>query len=110
MNPMKKRKFFITIIQAAQKYLEESKIKARYSFNDFLFLKEFLDSNNDNSYLLTKDYLSDCLGNLAQKLFFFQGNLVFYQRFLESSVYYTKEKNEQRANKIMDNLNKLILF
>ena len=109
MNPMKKRKFFFTILQAAHKYLKEGKIKAfiRYSFNDFLFLKEFLDSNNDDSYLLTKDYLSDCLGNLSQKLFFFQGSLVFYQRYLESSIYYTKEQNGERANKIMDNLNKL---
>ena len=108
MNPMKKRKFFITIIQAAQKYLKESKkIFVKYSFCDFLFLKEFLDSNNDDSYLMTKDYLTDSLANLAQKLFFFPGSLVFYQRFIESSIYYTKEENEKRVNKIMDNLNKL---
>lgn len=108
MNPMKKRKFFITIIQAAQKYLKESNIIFfKYSFNDFLFLKEFLDSNNDDSYLMTKDYLLDCLGNLSQKLFFYSGSLVFYQRYIESSIYYSKEQNEKRANKIMDSLNKL---
>ena len=109
MNPMKKRKFFLTIVQAAQRYLKESKTKAfiRYSFNAFLFLKEFLDSNNGDSYLMTKDYLTDCLGNLSQKLFFYPGSLVFYQRFLENSIFYTKERNEERVNKILDNLNKL---
>ena len=108
MNPMKKRKFFITIIQAAQKYLKESKkIFLKYSFCDFLFLKEFLDSNNDDSYLMTKDFLSDSLANLAQKLLFYPGSLVFYQRFIESSIYYSKDENENRVNKIMDNLNKL---
>ena len=109
INPMKKRKFFLTIVQAAQRYLKESKSKAfiKYSFNDYLFLKEFLDSNNDDSYLMTKDYLTDCLGNLSQKLFFYPGSLVFYQRFLENSIFYTKEQNEQRVNKTLDNLNKL---
>ena len=109
INPIKKRKFFITIVQAAQKYLKENKIKSciRYSLNDYLFLKEFLDSNNDDSYLMTKDYVSDCLGNLSQKLFFFPGSLVFYQRYIERSIYYTKEENEERVNKILDNLNKL---
>ena len=109
MNPMKKRKFFMIMIQAAQKYLREGKIKAfiKYSFNDFLFLKEFLDSNNDNSYLITKDYLTDSLGNLSQKLSFFPGSLVFYQRYIESSVFYSKDENDKRVNKIMDNLNKL---
>ena len=109
MSPMKKRKFFVMMIQAAYQYLKESKIKVflRYSFNDYLFFKEFLDSNNDDSFLMTKDYISDCLGNISQKLFFFPGSLVFYQRFLESSIYYTKEENEGRVNKIMDNLNKL---
>ena len=109
MSPMKKRKFFVMMIQAAYQYLKESKIKVflRYSFNDYLFFKEFLDSNNDDSFLITKDYISDCLGNISQKLFFFPGSLVFYQRFLESSIYYTKEENEGRVNKIMDNLNKL---
>ena len=97
------------MIQAAQKYLREGKIKAfiKYSFNDFLFLKEFLDSNNDNSYLITKDYLTDSLGNLSQKLSFFPGSLVFYQRYIESSVFYSKDENDKRVNKIMDNLNKL---
>jgi hypothetical protein len=109
MNPMKKRKFFLTIVQAAQRYLKESKTKAfiKYSFNAFLFLKEFLDSNNGDSYLMTKDYLADCLGNLSQKLFFYPGSLAFYQRFLENSIFYTKEQNEERVNKILDNLNKL---
>ena len=109
MNPMKKRKFFITILQAAQRYLKEVKMKCfvKYAFCDFLFLKEFLDSNNDDSYLLTKDYLADCLGNLSQKLLFFQGSLVFYQRYIESCIYYSNEENEKRVNKIMDNLNKL---
>ena len=108
-NPMKKRKFILTIIEAAQRYLKENKIKSciRYSFNDYLFLKEFLDSNNDDSYLMTKDYLADHLGNLSQKLFFFPGSLAFYQRYIERSLYYTKEENAERANKIMDNLNKL---
>ena len=109
MNPMKKRKFFITIIQAAQKYLNEIKIKAfiKYAFCDFLFLKEFMDSNNDDSYLLTKEFLTDCMGNLSTKLMFFPGCLVFYQRYIESCIYYSNEQNEQRVNKIMDNLNKL---
>ena len=109
MNPMKKRKFFLTIVQAAQRYMKEIKKKVfiKYSFNDFLFLKEFLDSNNDDSYLMTKDYLTDCLGNLSQKLFFYPGSLVFYQRFLENSLFFTKEQNEERVNKILDNLNKL---
>ena len=109
VNPMKKRKFFITMVQAAQKYLKEIKIKSflRYAFSDLLFMKEFMDSYTDESYLMVKDYLNDCLGNLSQKLFFFQGSLVFYQRYLEGSIYCNNELNEKRANKIMDNLNKL---
>ena len=107
-NPMKKRKFFLTIVQAARQY-RESKIKAfiRYAFCDYLLMKEFLDSHNDDSYLIAKDYLSDVLGNLSQQLFFFPGSLVFYQRYLENSRFYTMKQNENRANKIMDILNKL---
>ena len=110
MIPMKKRKFFSTIMQAGSKYLHEGKIKPliNLAFNDFLFLKEFLDSNNDDSYMLTKEYLTNCLGNLSQKMYFYPGSLVFYQRYLENTVYYSQNENEERANKIMDNLNKLI--
>ena len=109
MNPMKKRKFFSTIMQAGTKYLHEGKIKPmiNLAFNDFLFLKEFLDSNNDESYMLTKEYLTNSLGNLSQKMYFYPGSLVFYQRYLESIVFYSKSENEEKANKIMDNLNKL---
>ena len=39
MNPMKKRKFFTTIMQAGAKFCNEGKINAiRYAFNDLLFL------------------------------------------------------------------------
>jgi hypothetical protein len=109
VNPMKKRKFFLTIVQAAQKYLKEIKIKSsiRYAFCDLLFMKEFMDSYSDESYLIAKDYLSDCLGNLSQKLLFFPGSLVFYQRYIESCIYYSNEENEKRMNKLLDNLNKL---
>ena len=109
MMPMKKRKFFTTIMQAGSKYLLEGKIKPmiNLAFNDFLFLKEFLDSNNDDSYMLTKEYLTNCLGNLSQKMYFYPGSLVFYQRYLESVIFYSKAENEEKANKIMDNLNKL---
>ena len=109
INPMKKRKFFTTIMQAGVKYLQENKIRPmiKLAFNDFLYLKEFLDSNNDDSYLLTKDFLTNSLGNLSQKLYFYPGSLVFYQRYLESTVFYTKNENEEKASKIMDILNKL---
>ena len=109
MNPMKKRKFFSTMMQAGTKYLHEGRIKPliNLAFNDFLFLKEFLDSNNDDSYMLTKEYLTNSLGNLSQKMYFYPGSLVFYQRYLESTVFYSKAENEEKANKIMDNLNKL---
>ena len=78
MIPMKKRKFFSTIMQAGSKYLHEGKIKPliNLAFNDFLFLKEFLDSNNDDSYMLTKEYLTNCLGNLSQKMYFYPGSLL----------------------------------
>ena len=109
MMPMKKRKFFAAMMQAGSKYLYEGKIKPliHLAFNDFLFLKEFLDTNNDDSYMLTKEYLTNSLGNLSQKMYFYPGSLVFYQRYLESTVFYSKSENEERANKIMDNLNKL---
>ena len=58
--------------------------------------------------MLTKEYLTNCLGNLSQKMYFYPGSLVFYQRYLENTVYYSQNENEERANKIMDNLNKLI--
>ena len=63
-------------------------------------MKEFMDSYTDESYLLVKDYLSDYLGNLSQKLFFFQGSLVFYQRYLEGSIYYNNEQNEKNRENI----------
>ena len=108
MNPMKKRKFFTTIMQAGAKFCNEGKINAiRYAFNDLLFLKEFLDSNNDDSYMITKEYLTNTLGTLSQKMYFYPGSLVFYQRYLESTVFYSKTENEEKASKIMDNLNKL---
>ena len=107
MNPMKKRKFFINIIQSAKKYLKENYIFWRFSFYDFLFLKEFLDSYNDDSYLIAKDYISDCLGMLSQNLNFYQGSVVFYQRYIENSKFFSREKNEQRTKKILDNLNLL---
>ena len=92
INPMKKRKFFTTIMQAGSKYLQEGKIRPmiKLAFNDLLYLKEFLDSNNDDSYMLTKDYLTNSLGNLSQKMYFYPGSLVFYQRYLESIIYYSK--------------------
>ena len=109
INPMKKRKFFTTIMQAGSKYLQEGKIRPmiKLAFNDLLYLKEFLDSNNDDSYMLTKDYLTNSLGNLSQKMYFYPGSLVFYQRYLESIIYYSKNENEEKASKIMDNMNKL---
>ena len=91
-------------MQAGVKYLQENKIRPmiKLAFNDFLYLKEFLDSNNDDSYLLTKDFLTNSLGNLSQKLYFYPGSLVFYQRYLESTVFYTRNENEEKASKIMD--------
>ena len=109
MTPMKKRKFFMTMIEAAQKYLKESKIKIfiKYAFCDFLYMKEFLDSHYDNSFLIAKDFITDSLGNLSQLLLFFPGSLAFYQRNIENCIYYSEDQNTLRANKIMDNLNKL---
>ena len=59
--PMRKRKFFATILQAGSYYLHEGKILPliKLAFNDFIYLKEFLDSNNDDSYMLTKEYLTN---------------------------------------------------
>ena len=109
MNPMKKRKFFSTIMQAGAKYYQEGKIAnmGRFAFYDFLFLKEFLDSNEDDSYMITKEYVTNSLGNLSQRMYFYPGSLVFYQRFLESTVFYSNAENGKRENIIMDNLNKL---
>ena len=75
MNPMKKRKFFSTIMQAGSKYLLEGKIAnmGRFAFYDFLFLKEFLDSNEDDSYMITKEYVTNSLGNLSQRMYFYLG-------------------------------------
>ena len=107
--PMRKRKFFATILQAGSYYLHEGKILPliKLAFNDFIYLKEFLDSNNDDSYMLAKEYLTNSLGNISTKIYFYPGSLVFYQRYLESTIFYSKTENEEKASKTMDNLNKL---
>ena len=52
--------------------------------------------------MLIKEYLTNSLGNLSQKLFFYQGSLVFYQRFFENIVFYSKAENEERSSRAMD--------
>jgi hypothetical protein len=57
--------------------------------------------------MITKEYVTNSLGNLSQRMYFYPGSLVFYQRFLESTVFYSNAENGKRENIIMDNLNKL---
>ena len=60
VDPIKKRKFWWFIYQAALRYKKESSnsnFLINYSLNDFLLMSDFLEKTNKKSFLITKYFI-----------------------------------------------------
>ena len=114
LEPIKKRKFVLFMVQAAIRFRKESKLNSfltNYSLNDFLFLIDFLEKNNENSFLISKNFISEQLAIIFQEKKNKEGAIIFYMKNIENFIHFPeKEKNtlETNAYKIFANIINLL--
>ena len=114
LEPAKKRKFLLYMVQAAIRYRKESKISEflnNYSLNDFLFLNNFLERNDKNSFLLSKNFMSEQLGIILQEMKNNEGAVISYLKNIENYTYFSKKEKilyEKKIEKTFQNLANLL--
>ena len=115
LEPPKKRKFLWFMVQAAIRYRKESKLNeflTYYSLNDFLFLNEFMEKNNKNSFLLSKNFISEQLGIIFQEIKNNEGAVISFLKNIENYIYFSQKDKilyEKKKEKIFKNLEQLMI-
>ena len=110
LEPIKKRKFLWFMFQAGIRFRKESKLNSfliKYSLNDFYFLNNLLEKLNENSFLISKNFITEQLAFIFQEMNNKEGAIIFYMKNIENFIHFTeKEKNilETNAYKIFANL------
>ena len=82
------------MVQAAIRYRKESKLNeflTYYSLNDFLFLNEFMEKNNKNSFLLSKNFISEQLGIIFQEIKNNEGAVISFLKNIENYIYFSQK-------------------
>ena len=105
LEPMKKRKFLWYMTQAAIRYRKESKLNnflIKYCLNDYLLLNDFLEKNNEKSFLITKNYITEQMGIIFQEVNNIEGAIMSYIKNIENCIHFSEkdkkiyEKNTQQ--------------
>ena len=116
LEPVKKRKFILFMTQAAIRFRKESKFSKflnDYSLNDFLYLNDFLEGNNNKSFLISKNFISEQLGIILKEMNNNEGAVLFLLKNIENYINFTGKQKliyEKNVIKIFENLINLIFL
>ena len=109
----KKRKFLWFMTQAAIRFRKESKLDNNnylnnYSLNDFLYLNEFLETNNKHFFSLSKNFISEQLGIIFQEMKNNEGAVIFYLKNIENYIYFLQKDKVLYEKKVKQNFENLV--
>ena len=110
LEPVKKRKFLLFMTQAAIRFRKESKFSKflnNYSLNDLLYVNDFLEKSNKNSFLLSKNFILEQIGIILKEKNNIEGSALFLLKNIENYLYLSgrqKIQFEKNVIKIFENL------
>ena len=111
VDPIKKRKFWWFIYQAALRYKKESSnsnFLINYSLNDFLLMSDFLDKNDKKSFLITKYFIFEQMEYLFKEINNEQGVAICYLRNIINYINLLDNKKKSYDESIQIKYNNLI--
>ena len=111
VNPMKKRKFFWFIFQAAIRYKKQSgdsTFLSKYALNDFLLMSDFLEKNDKKSFLITKNFIFEQMEYLFKEEKNEEGVIISYLKNIINYINLSDYKKKLYEKGIKNKFNNLI--
>ena len=108
LEPMRMRKFFLFMILASFEYRQKKELFNKYTLNDLLFMKTFLEYKNEDSFIISKDFISEKIASICKDLKLYDMSLYFYRGNIENFTHYEIDKSTIREKNLRRNYNNLI--